>query len=113
MLTIMVSMKKTLVSLFVALSLLTGPMAHAAEVKCEGDICQTSEQVKKKADGTQQDNDKMAKGGHHCCSHVSALPDSTINKSAPDAANRTSFILEHDAIASVVIGPPLKPPSHA
>ena len=109
----MVCMKKALVSLFVALSLLTAPMAHAAEVQCEGDACQTSEQVQKKADATQQDNDKMAKGGHHCCSHVSALPDLTVNKSAPDVANRTSFILKHDAITSVVVGPPLKPPSHA
>lgn len=105
-------MKKALVSLFVAFSLLIAPVAHASDMKCESGACQAFEQVKKKADGTQQDNDKMAKGGHHCCSHVSALPDLIFSKSAPDASNRTTFAVEQDDVTSVVVGPPLKPPSY-
>lgn len=108
----MFGMKKVLLSLFIAFSLLIAPMAHAADVNCEGDNCQMSEQVKKKTD-SQPDEDKMAKAGHHCCCpHVSAIPDLAV--AAPTLVeSRTAFTVEQEATTSLVVGPPLKPPSHA
>lgn len=106
-------MKKAILSLFIAFSLFVAPVAHAVDFQCESGNCQLSEQVKKEADGTQQDNDKMAKVGHHCCSHVLTLPGLILNKSTSGVASRTPFILEQDTITSVVVGPPLKPPSNA
>jgi hypothetical protein len=107
-------MKKSLLSLFVAFTLLLAPIAHAFDVGCEGDNCQMSEQVKKDSKSEkQQDNDKMANAGHHCCCpHVSAIPDLAV--ASPIAtSSQTVFVLEQDATTSVVVGPPLKPPSHA
>jgi hypothetical protein len=107
-------MKKIVLSLFVVLSLLVAPIAHASGMSCEGDNCQMSEQTKKQAKSEkQQDNDKMAKAGHHCCCpHVSAIPDLAISEPTT-ASSQTVFVLEQDVTTSVVVGPPLKPPSHA
>lgn len=107
-------MKKALLSFFVAFTLLLAPVAHAFEGACEGDNCQMSEQVKKeqKSD-SQQDNDKMAGAGHHCCCpHVSANINTGL--SAPVAAAAQAAFPHQDIfMSSVVQGPPLKPPSHA
>ena len=107
-------MKKVILSLFVAFSLLIAPLAHAAGMNCEGDNCQMSEQTKKQAKSEkQQDNDKMANAGHHCCCpHVSSIPNLAVVEPM-QVSSRTVFVLEQDAMTSVVVGPPLKPPSHA
>lgn len=107
-------MKKVILSLFVAFSLLVAPLAHAAGMNCEGDNCQMSEQTKKQAKSEkQQDNDKMANAGHHCCCpHVSSIPDLAMTEPMK-VSSRTVFVFEQDATTSVVVGPPLKPPSHA
>jgi hypothetical protein len=42
-------MKKVILSLFIALSLLVAPIAHAAGMNCEGDNCQMTEQSKKQS----------------------------------------------------------------
>ena len=60
-------MKKVILSLFIALSLLVAPIAHAAGMNCEGDNCQMTEQSKKQSKGEKQDDGKMANAGHHCC----------------------------------------------
>ncbi len=107
-------MKKIILSLFVAFTLLIAPLAHAAGMNCEGDNCQMSEQTKKQAKSEkQQDNDKMANAGHHCCcSHVSSIPNLAVMDSV-SVSSQAVFALEQDAMTSVVAGPPLKPPSHA
>jgi hypothetical protein len=107
-------MQKIILSLFVALSLLIAPIAHASDMNCEGDNCQMSEQTKKQAKSEkQQDNDKMAEAGHDCCcSHVSIIPDLAVAKPMA-ASSYTAFVYEQDVTTSVVVGPPLKPPSHA
>lgn len=107
-------MKKVILSLFVAFSLLIAPLAHAAGMNCEGDNCQMSEQTKKQAKSEkQQDNDKMANAGHHCCCpHVSSIPNLAMVEPMK-VSSSTVFVLEQDATTSVVVGPPLKPPSHA
>ena len=107
-------MKKVVLSLFVAFSLLIAPLAHAAGMNCEGDNCQMSEQTKKQAKSEkQQDDDKMANAGHHCCcSHVSSIPNLAVVEPMK-VSSRTVFVFEQDATTSVVVGPPLKPPSHA
>lgn len=109
----MPAMKKVILSLFVALSLLVAPIAYAAGMNCEGDNGQMTEQSKKQLKSEKQDDNKMAKAGHHCCCHhVSVMPSLTV--AAPmKVSSRTVFVLEQDATTSVVVGPPLKPPSHA
>jgi hypothetical protein len=107
-------MKKIILSLFVAFSLLVAPIAHAAGMNCEGDNCQMSEQTKKQDKSEkQQDNDKMAGAGHHCCcAHVSINLNTAL--SAPEtASSQEPFSRLNVFMSSVVQGPPLKPPSHA
>lgn len=106
-------MKKILLSLFVAFTLLLAPIAHAYDMNCEGDNCQMTEKSEKQSKSEKQDDGKMANAGHHCCCpHVSAMPNLTV--AAPmTVSSRTVFVLEQDATTSVVVGPPLKPPSHA
>jgi hypothetical protein len=106
-------MKKVILSLFIAFSLLVAPIAHAAGMNCEDDNCQMTEQSKKPSKGEKQDDGKMAKIGHHCCCpHISALPNLTV-ATPMTVSSRMVFVLEQDATTSVVLGPPLKPPSHA
>ncbi|MBA4274383.1 MAG: hypothetical protein C0436_01885 [Alphaproteobacteria bacterium] len=106
-------MKKVILSLFIALSLLVAPIAHAAGMNCEGDNCQMTEQSKKQSKSEKQDDGKMANAGHHCCCpHVSSIPNLTVAEPMK-VSSRTVFVLEQDATTSVVVGPPLKPPSHA
>lgn len=106
-------MKKVILSLFVVLSLLVAPIAHAYDVGCEGDNCQMTQESEKQTKTEKQDDGKMAKAGHHCCCpHVSALPNLTV-ATPMTVSSRTVFVLEQDATTSVVVGPPLKPPSHA
>lgn len=107
-------MKKALLSLFVAFTLLLAPVAHAFDVSCEGDNCQMSEQNKKESKSEkQQDNDKMANGGHHCCCPHGAA-NINADLSAPESASSQAVFPTQDLfLSSVVQGPPLKPPSHA
>jgi len=106
-------MKKIILSLFVALSLLVAPIAHAYDMNCEGDNCQMTEKSEKLSKSEKQDDGKMANDGHHCCCHhVSVMPNFTLAASMT-VSSRTVFVLEQDATTSVVVGPPLKPPSHA
>lgn len=105
-------MKKIILSLFVAFTLLVAPVAHAAGMNCEGDNCQMTEQSEKQSKNEQQDDGKMANAGHHCCSHFSTIPNSAVTESRK-VSSRTIFVLEQDATTSIVVGPPLKPPSHA
>lgn len=104
-------MKKVILSLFIAFTLLVAPIAHAAGMNCESDNCQVSEQSKKQSKSEKQDDGKMANAGHHCCCpHVSV---SNLTVAEPmSVSSRTIFVLEQDATTSVVVGPPLKPPSH-
>ena len=106
-------MKKVILSLFVAFSLLIAPLAHASGINCEGDNCQMTEQSKKQIKGEKQDDGKMAAAGHHCCCpHVSSVPNLPMTEPMK-VSSRTIFVLEQDATTSVVVGPPLKPPSRA
>lgn len=105
-------MKKLVLSLFVAFSLLASPMAHAADVNCEVENSQSAEKVSDHSASKKQTDNKIAKSGHHCCTHVSALPDLIVSKSTTADASRTVFATEQDVVTSVVVGPPLKPPSY-
>lgn len=107
-------MKKAVLSLFVAFALLLAPIAHAGGMTCQVDDCQMSEQTKKQYEAEkQQDNDKMVEAGHHCCCpHVSAIPDLAVAKSRV-SSSQTAFTFEQDVMTSVVVGSPLKPPSHS
>lgn len=109
-------MSKVLIAIIVAFSLLIAPIAHASGLNCEGDNCQMSEQSKKQAKAKSEkpsDTDNTANAGHHCCCpHVSAAPDLAVAKPMA-TSDQTTFTFEQDVVASLVVGPPLKPPSHA
>lgn len=107
-------MKNAVTCLFLVLSLLFAPIAHASGMNCEVDNCQMSEQTNEQAKSEkQQDNNKMAKAGHDCCCpHVSVIPDLAVAKPLA-TSSQTAFVYEQDATTSVVVGPLLKPPSRA
>lgn len=106
-------MKKVVLSLFIAFSLMIAPIAHALGMNCEGDNCQMTEQSKKQFDSKKQGDVKMANAGHHCCCpHVSSIPNLAVAEPV-SVSSQAVFVLEQDATTSVVVGPPLKPPSHA
>jgi len=105
-------MNKLAISLFVALSLLVAPIAHAAGIGCEGSDCQMVEQVKKQSDSKNQDDGKVANSGHHCCcTHVSAQFSAPLNAPEP-VSEQLVFYSKEKPTSSVVVGPSLKPPSH-
>ncbi len=102
-------MKRLLVSFFIVFSLMVVPVAHAAGVIDDG--CQPVHAVKKDAkDGSH--SKQMADTGHHCgCSAVSLRLDAKADE--PSSQDKLQSIYSSDVhIASVVIGPLLKPPSY-
>lgn len=104
---IVARMKRLFVYLFVAFCLMLSPIAHASGMNCEGDNCQMTQKSEKQDDG------KMANAGHHhCCPHFLTMPNLTVAEPIT-VSSRTVFVLEQDATTSVVVGSPLKPPSHA
>ncbi|MFZ4761187.1 MAG: hypothetical protein ACOYK8_00020 [Alphaproteobacteria bacterium] len=107
-------MKKVILLLFIAFSILVAPVAHASGMDCEGNNCQLSEQIKKHGiSEKQQDNDKIANADHHCCCpHLCSVPDLAVVKPIT-ASIQTRFAYEQNMLASFVVGPPLKPPAHA
>lgn len=106
-------MKKVILSLFVAFSLLFAPIVQAYDFECKDENCQTVDKSAKQSDRDDQDGGKMVNAEHHCCCpHISAIPNLAVAEPMK-VSSRTVFILEQDATTSVVVGPPLKPPSHA
>jgi hypothetical protein len=105
--------KNILVAIIVMTSLLIAPLAHAAGYDCASGTCHSLEQGDHKSKEANKDDSKLTKTGHHCCCpHVSAIP--SLGVTAPmTVSSRTIFVLEQDATTSVVVGPPLKPPSRA
>lgn len=107
-------MKQTIFSFIVALSLLVAPAAHATEVGFQGIQCQVPDKATEHSDSEKQDDGKMAKAGHHCCcQQISAqLP---MALTVPQGmTNQTAvFLFKDEVVRSVVVGPPLKPPSRA
>ncbi len=109
----MSDMKKIILSLFIALSVLFAPVAHASGMSCDGDNNQISKHSKMQSESEKHDDGKMAEAGHHCCCpHVSAISNLTVVEPMT-VSSRIVFIHEADATTSEVVGLTLKPPSHA
>ena len=107
-------MQKLFICLFVVVSLLVAPLACASEWNCgEQSNCQINEHVAQKSKTEKQNKNKMMKSEQHCCClHFSAIP--LLNAVDPSMVyDRMFFILTQDAVTSVVVGLPLKPPSIA
>lgn len=109
-------MKQTVLCLFMALSLLVAPLAHAAGFVCPTDSVQKIEKsvvLKVTQDGKQ--SDKAGQQCAHCafCSHTVA--DRTAIKIAEPSRkeSKQAFSTETDKLDSLAYGPPLEPPSHA
>lgn len=107
-------MKNILLSLLVSFSLLAAPVAHAAGFGCAADNCQISETAQKlDTHGSTQDKTKVEKLGHHCCSHVSIKQEVGAVTYIASSIASAGFYRESGFASSLVIGPPLKPPSLA
>jgi hypothetical protein len=106
-------MKRIFVYLLVVFSLLVAPIAHASGLACQGDSCQFSEQTKKDSKGEKQDDEKLAKVGHHCCcAHTASDKPNYKSHDFVASVTKTFVTGEDENLASVVVGPPLEPPSH-
>jgi len=110
-------MSKFVITLLVAISLLIAPIAHAAGLDCAGGNCQASEQSEQSSKISKtdtQDDGKMSADNHHCCCvHASARLDTSSHQNPQPVSSNAVFIYKVNLTASVVVGPPLKPPSHA
>lgn len=106
-------MNKVLLCLIVVFSLLLAPITHAGETNNKGDGCQMSELAKKGFTKEKQDDGKLAKAGHHCCCTHASIKGDLFSHSSPSFTYRTTAIREDDCMTSIVVGPPLEPPSHA
>ncbi len=104
-------MLKKIASLFIAFSLLAAPLVHASSSVCIGDACQMSEVSQKSSDDA-QDNNKLTHAAHHCCAQAIERQDSQFVEPMLIGAN-FPFSIEDETASSLVLGPPLKPPSHA
>lgn len=107
-------MRKALLFLAVVLPMLLNPAAHAAVFGCE-DLC--NGQTNLAAKDTPNDAQEEGKTGivaHHCvCSHAAPStldPASSLLSALP--APRGILAVEEE-LASIVVGPPLEPPSIA
>jgi hypothetical protein len=105
-------MKKSLLSLFVTITILLAPIAHAFDLNCESDNCQMSEQNEKESKSEKkQENDKIANGGHHCCCPHGAANITGDLYTPETASSQAVFPNKEVSLRSVTQGPPLKPPS--
>lgn len=111
-------MLRTVLTSFVALCLLIAPIAHAAGLDCKAvqtvKMESAKEFAKKDSNSSekQQDGDQSGKLAHHCCTYFSAKLDVSLT-AQQWVSSKVAFPLENEIIGSVVLGPPLKPPSHA
>lgn len=100
-------MNKIFVCLFVVVSLLITPVAHAFGV--DGDGCH-SESAAQKED-TQKDGKQVNATHHCCCAPASFKTDAVAHVHLPTTAKQFTIIAD-DSMTSVVVGPLLEPPSH-
>lgn len=107
-------MQKLLLLVAVLIPMLLNPVAHAAGYGCDDRGAVQTEHSAKKPSGDTQDDGKPANAAHHClCSHASIQP---VDPAAPLHSVRTAsrgFLTEEAHLGSIVVGPPLQPPSIA
>lgn len=104
----MPSMKRLVICLLVAFSLLVGPLAHAAGICAEANIKITDQASKEK----KQNDSKLAQA-HHCCTNP-AVERADLKITAPIQVKASVVIVTSpDHLASINVGPLLEPPSHA
>ncbi len=107
-------MSRIIVCLFLAFTLLVAPAISAAGLDCESSTCHQTEQSDSHSKSSKSDESKTAKAGHHCCCvHASAQNPSDSSQAMIAITTKTFVTGEDEALASAVVGPPLKPPSHA
>lgn len=107
-------MTKMIVCLFLAFTLLIAPAISAAGLDCKNTACHQTEKSDGHSKSNPSDEGKTANADHHCCCvHVSAQNTSDSSQALVAIATKTFVKGEDEALASAVIGQPLKPPSHA
>lgn len=106
-------MIRYLLTLFIAVSVLVAPIAHAAGIDCKAVGIAKMEVTKKVSDDEKsQDTDQAGKLAHHCCTYFAVKLDVALT-AQQWVSSKVGFPLDNDSIGSIVLGPPLKPPSHA
>lgn len=107
-------MKNLFIGLFIILSLVVTPVAHAAGMDCADHDGSISAKTLEKVESSKPDAAKLAKAMHHCCCNPVF---SQILLNAPlslaIATSSTLITSKDSALTSVIVGPPLEPPSHA
>lgn len=107
-------MSKVVVCLFLAFTLLVAPAISAAGLDCESSACHKTEQSDSHSKSNKSDEGKLAKAGHHCCCvHLSAQNTSDSSQVLVAVTAKAFVTGKNESIVSVVVGQPLKPPSHA
>ena len=107
-------MRKVRLCIIVVISMLLNPAAHAAGYCCCDRGGDRTELLAKSASGAQHEKGKLSSAAHHCiCSHATTHK---LEHAAPlpfeQAASLGIFSVE-GSLGSVVVGPPLQPPSFA
>lgn len=102
-------MKTVILSLVIALSLMVVPAAHAAGMLDDGCHSMHSEKKDSKSEGIAK---KIAGVGHHCGASAMSLR-LDAKSYEPVAQSSSAPVISGDVhMASVIIGPLLKPPSY-
>jgi hypothetical protein len=104
-------MKNLIVILVVVFALLSAPLAQAAGISCQ-ENCQVSEQTTH-SESEKQDSGKLDKAAHHCCCAHAAFKEDRIEEGRIYKISTVFVTTEDHDTKSIVLGPPLKPPSHA
>lgn len=107
-------MKNLFIGLFIILSLLVAPVANAAGMDCADHNRFNSAKTLEKVESSKSDTAKLAKAIHHCCCNP-VVSQNLLNAplSLAIATNSTLITSKDSALASVVVCPPLEPPSQA
>ena len=102
-------MKRIVVCLFMVVSLMLAPMAHAAGLNCPDTDCTLTDQ----SSDEKQDDGKLAKIAHSCCCQHQVAPGSS-STFIPFSVNSASPVKTSDGVlVSVTLDPLLEPPLHA
>lgn len=102
-----------LISLFVMLSMLIVPVAHAAGIGCEEYTAQADKLTKDVSVKNQHDKKDTSQAGHHCCAtHASFNHGALIYSYTPSIAVAAVAIV-HEGLTSRTVWPLTEPPIHA
>lgn len=108
-------MKNLFLSLFIALTLVIAPVAHAMDLDCAESVSKTAEmQVKKDFSNSSKQTQKSGAQTHNCeCSHTASDRVAAKTETLRVAVTKAPLPAHDAEMTSMSYGPPLEPPAHA